>query len=89
MDSIDESSTDNESDHGSKSANSLKYIWYGNQIHIELSTRDPRLKICDRIKQTQNEWKGAELSENSMDKGLHKVFKSVVSQLNNVLPTLL
>ena len=50
----DESSTDNDSDYGSISMNSLEDIWNRSQIHPELNTRDDILKIRDRIKQTQN-----------------------------------
>ena len=88
MDSIDESYTDNDSYYGSIITNALEDIQGGIQIHPELNPRDARFKIRDRIKQTQNEWKGAELSENSMGKGLHKVFKAVVNELNNALPNL-
>ena len=44
--------------------------------------------MCDYNKQTQNEWKWAKLSEKSIGKGLHKVFKNVVNELNNSLTTL-
>ena len=37
----------------------------------------------DRIRKTQNECKGAELSSKSMEKGLHKVFKAALNELNN------
>ena len=38
-------------------------------------------KKLGRIKQTQNGWKGVELSENSKGKVLHKVFKYVVNEI--------
>ena len=47
------------------------------------------MKIRDLIKQTQNECKGEELSENSMGKSLHKVSKAVVDELNNLFTTLI
>ena len=59
MASIDESTADNESDDGYISMNTIKEIWYGNKMHLELNTRDARLKISDFIKQTKNERKGA------------------------------
>ena len=68
--------------------NSIKDIWYVNQIHLELNKRYYRLKIRDCIKQTQSGWKGAELSANIMRKVLHKLFKSVVNELNNTFPIL-
>ena len=57
----------------------LKYIWGGSQTYTDINARYYILKIHERIKQTQNECKGAEISSNSMGKGLHKVFKSVVN----------
>ena len=47
-----------------------------------------RFKIRDHIRQSQNEWKGAEVSAKDMGKGLHKVFKDVVNTPNNSLTTL-
>ena len=46
------------------------------------------MKIYDRIKQEQNEWKVEERSAKSMGKGSHKVFKADVKELNNSFPTL-
>ena len=74
-DSIDELSTDVESDGGYISTNALKDIQGGSQIHPEINARDFRLKIRDPIKKDQSEWKGAELLEKIIDKGLHKVLK--------------
>ena len=68
--------------------NALKDVQGRSQIHQEINARYDRLKINDRIKQTQSEWKGEELSEKSMGKVLHKVFKAVVNEINNELPTL-
>ena len=59
---IGESSKDDDSDDGSISTNDLDKIWDGSQIQPEFNTRDAILKICEHIKQTQNEWKVAELS---------------------------
>ena len=89
MNSIDELYTDNYSDDGSISKNCLGYIWYGSQIHPDINAGDTILKIRDLIKQTQNEWKGEELSENSIGKSLHQVSKAVVDELNNLFPTLI
>ena len=49
---------------------------------------DARLKICYCIRQTQGGYKGEELSANSMRKILHKLFKAILNELNNSLPTL-
>ena len=46
------------------------------------------MKIRDHIRQTQNEWKGAELSEKIMGKVLHKLFKDVVNELRHAFPNL-
>ena len=81
--SIDLLSTDNDSDDVSISTNTLKEIRVGSQIHTELNTIDARFKICGRIRETENELKGSELSAKRMDKGLYKAFKSVLNQLNN------
>ena len=57
MASIDELSTDYDSDDGYISTNDIKNIWYGSQIHPEINWSDARFKICDHIRQTQNEGK--------------------------------
>ena len=81
--------TDDDSDDGSVSTNALKYIWDGIQIHPKIKAIDTRSKICDYIKRMQSKWKNAELSEKNMGKVLHKVFMSVVNELNNSMPTLI
>ena len=86
--SFDELSTDDKSDDRSISMNDLEDVWYGNYVHIEINKRDFRLKICERIRQTQSEWTVVELLANSMGKVLHKVVKAVVTELNNSFPTL-
>ena len=88
MSSIDELSTDDDTDDGYISKNVPKDILDGSKIHPDNNERDARLKISDRIKQTQNEWKGAEISAKSTGKVLHKTFKAVVNKLKNALPTL-
>ena len=54
MDSIDESSTEYESDYGYISTKLIEDIRDGIQMHPELNAIYARLKIRDRIKQTQN-----------------------------------
>ena len=68
--------------------NAIKDIWNGSKIHPDINARYSRLKILDRIRQTQGDWKVAELSEKIMGKCLHKLFKAIVNELNNALPTL-
>ena len=79
LDSIDGLSTDNDSEEGSISTDALGDIWDGSQIHPKINTRYDKFKIRDLIRQTQAEWKVVELSENSMVKGLHKIFKADVN----------
>ena len=83
---IDELSTDDESDDKYISTNSLKEIWRGNYVHPEINARYARLKIRDRIRQTQSEWKGEELSSKSMGKGSNKLFKAVINEINITFP---
>ena len=63
-------------------------IWDGIYIHPNIDARYAGLKIRDRIRQTKNEWKGTELPAKNMGKGLYKLFKAVVNELNNKLPKL-
>ena len=86
--SIDESSTDDDSDDGYISTNTLEDIRNVNYLHPGINTRYARLKIHERIRQTQGEWKGLELSAKRVGKGLHKIFKAVVNELKNLLPIL-
>ena len=44
--------------------------------------------LRDHIRHMQNEIKVLELSAKGMVKVLHKVFKSVLNELNNLSPTL-
>ena len=69
LDSTDKSSTDNDCNGGSISANVFKDIWKRNQVHTDIKAIYARLKICDRINQAQSEWKGADLSQNNMGNG--------------------
>ena len=50
-----------------------------NQTHPNIDKREARLKIRDRIRQRQPEWKGALKATRNMGKGLHKVFSTIVS----------
>ena len=56
--SIDESSTDYDSDDGYICMNALEEIWDENYVHPDINARYARLKIRDRIRQAQSEWKG-------------------------------
>ena len=52
--SIDKSSTDDNSYEKSISTDDNEYIWDGSYIHSNINARDARLKIHDRIRQSQN-----------------------------------
>ena len=56
-----ESYTDDDSDEGSISKDALEDIQDGNYIHTDINAIYARLKIRDRIKQAQSEWKVSEL----------------------------
>ena len=68
--SIDESYIDDESDDRYISTKYLEDIRYWSQIYPDIKARDDRLKISERIKQTQSEWKRAKLSEKRVRKCL-------------------
>ena len=57
LDSIDESSTENNYDDISISTNALKGMWDGNYIHPDIIARSSGLKIRDRIRQAQSKRK--------------------------------
>ena len=59
LDSINESSTYDDFDDVSISTNSLRDIRDRKYIHPYINAINSRLKTCDRIRQTQNELKGA------------------------------
>ena len=61
-------------------------FWDGNYVHTDINAGYARLKMRDCIRQAQSEWKGAELSVKRIGKGLHRVFKADVYELNNSLP---
>ena len=43
----------------------------GSQINPDINSRDARFKINDRIKKTQNKWKGEKLSEKSLKNSMY------------------
>ena len=64
--SMDELSTDYDSDLGYISTNAIKYIQDGNYNHPVINARDARFKINGLIRQAKSEQKGAELSVKTM-----------------------
>ena len=63
------------------STETLHDIRDGNQTHPNINKREARLKIRDRIKQNKSEWKGALRATHNMGKGLHKLFRTIVSEI--------
>ena len=55
--SIDESSTDNNSDDGYISTNALGDSRYGNYLHPDINAIYARLKIHEHIRKSKSEWK--------------------------------
>ena len=64
-----------ESDYEPMSTEMLEEICECSQSHTIVNRREACYKICDRIKQSQLEWKGVLKPTRNMGKGLHKVFK--------------
>ena len=77
-----------ESDDGPMSAEMLEDISDGSKSHLSVNSRASWYNIHDRIKGIQTEWKGALLSTWNMVKVLHKLFKSVIKEISQVLPFL-
>ena len=59
MASIDESSTDDDSNNVSVCTDAVENIQYGKHVHPDINARYSRLKTRDRIMQLKNEWKGS------------------------------
>ena len=57
------------SDGESISMDALEEIQGGNYVHPNINERDTRLSIRDRIRKSQSEWEGEELSAKRMGKG--------------------
>ena len=53
----------------------------GNQTHPNIDKREARLKIRDHIKQQKSEWKGVLRATHKMGKFLHKVFRTILSEI--------
>ena len=74
-----------ESDHDIISTEMLEDICDGSQTHTNVNRREARYKIRDCISQRQPEWKGALKATQSIGKGLHKVFSTVVKEISQEL----
>ena len=66
----------------------LEDICDGSQSHANVNKREASYKIRDCIRQIKLECKGALKSTRNMGKGLHKVFKTVVKDIQQELPPL-
>ena len=63
------------------STETLHDICDGNQSHPKINKREARMTIRDRIKQKKLQWKGALRDTHKMGKGLHRVFRTIVSEI--------
>ena len=72
----------NESDAEPMSTQMLEDIHDSSQSHQSIYRREALYKIFYRIKQSQEECKGAIFSTRNMVKGLHKVFKTIVNEIS-------
>ena len=77
-----------ESDRDLISTEMLEDIRDGSQLHPNVNQIEDGYKIRDRIRQIKLEWKGVLKATRNMDKGLHKVFKTVVKNISQYLPPL-
>ena len=85
MENLDSS---DESYHNLISMEMLHDIRDRSQTHPEVNKRESRYKIPDRVSQRQLEWKGELKATRSMEKGLHKVFSTVVKDISQELTAL-
>ena len=81
MSPIDELFTDDDSDNGSISTNTIKEMQDWSKINPDINARYDILKIFHYIKQIKNEWKWLDFSADSMIKGLCIVLLDVVKKL--------
>ena len=66
----------------------LEDIRDGSQSHPNVNKREACYKISGFIRQRQSEWKGALKATQNMGNGLHKVFKTIVKDVLQDLPSL-
>ena len=63
------------------STETLHDIRDGNKTHPKIDKREARIAIRDRIKQKKSQWKGALRATHKMGKGLHRFFRTIVSEI--------
>ena len=78
---MDAINSGDESDHDLISTEMLEDIRDGSHTHQNVNRRVAGYKIRDSIRLGQSEWKGALKATQSMGKGLHKVFITVVKEI--------
>ena len=71
-----------QSNHDLISTEMLEDIRDGSKTHPNSNKKEARYKIRDRVKRKESQWKGALKSMQSMEKGLHKVFSTIVNRFN-------
>ena len=85
---MDAINSGDESDHDLISSDMLEDIRDRSQTHPNVNRREAHYKIRDRIRQRQQEWRGALKATQSMEKVLHKVFSTVVKDISQELTPL-
>ena len=70
-----------DSDHDLISMEMLEDICDRSHTQPNINRREAHCKICDCMRQSQSEWKGALKATRSMGKGLHKVYSTVVKHI--------
>ena len=66
----------------------LEDIRDGSQTHLNVNKRESRYKIRDCIRQNEPQWNGVLKATQSMVKGLHKVFSTIVKYILQELTAL-
>ena len=79
---MDAINSGDESDHDIIYTEMLEDIRDGSQTHLNVNRREALYKIRDIVRQRQPEWKGSLKSPQSIVKGLHKVFSTVVKYIS-------
>ena len=77
-----------QSDHDLISTEMLEDICDGSQTHPNVDKREARYKIRDHIRRKELKWKGSLKTMQSMGKGLHKVFSTIVKEISQELATM-
>ena len=79
---MDAINSGDESDHDLISTDMLEDICDRSQTYPNFNRIEACYKIHDRIRKRQSQWKGALKATQTMGKGLHKVFSTVVKEIS-------